>query len=171
MITLSGCDKTIPGAVMPIARLDAVGITLYGGTILPGSRPGHEGKEYLTQQSAFEAVGQLSAGVIDIEEFHAIECNACPGSGSCGGMFTANTMASCNEALGVSLLGTASAPAVSAGIEDGIKLNGIKARQCRDSVTALFAMLERGGASGVMPTGRTLLTMEVSGGGTGRMYV
>ena len=88
IITLSGCDKTIPGAVMPLARLDAVGLTLYGGTILPGSRPGKEGQEFLTQQSAFEAVGQLSAGTIDIEEFHAIECSACPGSGSCGGMFT-----------------------------------------------------------------------------------
>jgi dihydroxy-acid dehydratase len=97
---------------MPIARADAVGITLYGGTILPGSRPAYDEKthryppsisprEYLTQQSAFEAVGAYSGGLIDIEELHNIEEHATPCPGSCGGMFTANTMSAFNEAVGV----------------------------------------------------------------------
>jgi dihydroxy-acid dehydratase len=88
VITLSGCDKTIPAALMPIARNDLVGLTLYGGSILPGQ---HGGKD-LNIVSAFEGVGAHSAGKIDDQELHAIECYACPGAGSCGGMYTANTM-------------------------------------------------------------------------------
>ncbi len=132
---------------MPIARADAVGVTLYGGTILPGNRPGHDGtvhpREYLTQQSAFEAVGAYSGGLIDIEELHDIEEHATPCPGSCGGMFTANTMAAFNEAIGMSLPGSASAPAMSRK-SGGKTLAEIKAQQCKDHVDALFSMLESG---------------------------
>jgi len=108
VITLSGCDKTIPAALMPIARNDLVGLTLYGGSILPGE---YRGKA-LNIVSAFEAIGAHCAGKIDAEELHAIECRACPGAGSCAGMYTANTMASAIEALGMSLPGSASNLAV-----------------------------------------------------------
>lgn len=141
IFTLSGCDKTIPGALMPIARADALGVTLYGGTILPGCRPGRD--EYLTQQSAFEAVGAYSAGVIDIEELHAIEEHATPCAGSCGGMFTANTMAAFNEAVGMSLPGSASAPAMSRE-SGGMALHPEKKAQCLSHVDALFAMMAAG---------------------------
>ena len=104
VITLSGCDKTIPGALMPIARNNLIGLTLYGGSILPGE---YQGKA-LNIVSAFEAIGAHCAGKIDAEELHAIECRACPGAGSCAGMYTANTMASAIEALGMSLPGAAS---------------------------------------------------------------
>ena len=108
VITLSGCDKTIPGALMPIARNDLIGLTLYGGSILPGEYRG----QALNIVSAFEAIGAHCAGKIDAEELHAIECHACPGAGSCAGMYTANTMAAAIEALGMSLPGSSSNLAV-----------------------------------------------------------
>ncbi len=108
VITLSGCDKTIPGALMPIARNNLIGLTLYGGSILPGD---YHGKA-LNIVSAFEAIGAHCAGKIDEQELHAIECRACPGAGSCAGMYTANTMASAIEALGMSLPGASSNLAV-----------------------------------------------------------
>ena len=98
VITLSGCDKTIPAALMPIARNNLVGITLYGGSILPGLHGGEE----LNIISSFEAVGAHAAGRIDGDQLHQIECHACPGAGSCGGMYTANTMAAAIEAMGMS---------------------------------------------------------------------
>lgn len=107
VITLCGCDKTIPGALMPIARNDLIGITLYGGSIMPGNYKGRD----LNIVSAFEAIGQYSKGQIDYEEFMNIERNSCPGCGSCGGMYTANTMASSIEALGMSLPYSSSNPA------------------------------------------------------------
>src|SRR3989338_10369914 len=108
-IAFSGCDKTIPASLMPLARNNSIGITLYGGTILSGS---YKGKD-LNIVSIFEAVGALSAGKITQEEFHAIECKSCPCAGACGGMFTANTMAAALEALGMSVPGSASHPAMS----------------------------------------------------------
>ncbi len=99
MITIGGCDKNMPGALMALARLNIPGIFVYGGTI----KPGHLGDQDLTVVSAFEAVGQFSAGLIDRDQLTAIEKNACPGYGSCGGMFTANTMSSAIEAMGMSL--------------------------------------------------------------------
>ncbi len=99
VICIGGCDKNMPGAMIAMARLNIPGIFIYGGTI----KPGHlEGKD-LTVVSAFEAVGQYSGGTIDKNELTDIEKNACPGYGSCGGMFTANTMSSAFEALGMSL--------------------------------------------------------------------
>jgi len=108
VLTLSGCDKTIPAALMPIARNNLIGLTLYGGSILPGQHGGEE----LNIVSAFEGIGARAAGKIDDRQLHAIECHACPGAGSCGGMYTANTMAAAIEALGMSLPGSSSNMAV-----------------------------------------------------------
>ncbi|MHB8378722.1 MAG: dihydroxy-acid dehydratase [Acidimicrobiales bacterium] len=108
MVTLAGCDKSLPGMLMAAARLDVPSVFLYGGTILPG----HLNGEALDITSVFEAVGANAVGALSDEELRAIECAACPGEGSCAGMFTANTMASVGEALGMSLLGSACAPSV-----------------------------------------------------------
>lgn len=99
VLALGGCDKNMPGAMIAMARLDIPGIFVYGGTI----KPGHHDGEDLTVVSAFEAVGKHAAGAIDSDELAAIERRACPGAGSCGGMFTANTMSSAFEAMGMSL--------------------------------------------------------------------
>ena len=99
VLAIGGCDKNMPGAVLAIARMNIPAIFVYGGTIKPGK---HNGED-LTVVSAFEAVGQFSAGKIDQAELDAIEHKACPGAGSCGGMFTANTMSSAFEAMGISL--------------------------------------------------------------------
>ena len=99
VLAIGGCDKNMPGAMIAIARMNIPAIFVYGGTIKPGH---HDGKD-LTVVSAFEAVGEHSAGNIEDDELMAVERNACPGAGSCGGMFTANTMSSAFEALGMSL--------------------------------------------------------------------
>ncbi|NER29893.1 MAG: dihydroxy-acid dehydratase [Symploca sp. SIO1C4] len=99
VLAIGGCDKNMPGAMIAIARMNIPGIFVYGGTIKPGHHNGCD----LTVVSAFEAVGQHSAGKIDQEQLAAVERNACPGAGSCGGMFTANTMSSAFEAMGMSL--------------------------------------------------------------------
>jgi dihydroxy-acid dehydratase len=99
VLAIGGCDKNMPGAMIAMARLNIPSIFVYGGTI----KPGHYGGEDLTVVSAFEAVGQYSAGKIDETTLYGIERNACPGAGSCGGMFTANTMSSAFEAMGMSL--------------------------------------------------------------------
>ncbi len=99
LAAIGGCDKNMPGAMIAIARLDIPSIFVYGGTIKPGH---HNGKD-LTVVSAFEAVGEFIAGKIDEAELRAVEKNACPGAGSCGGMYTANTMSSVIEAMGMSL--------------------------------------------------------------------
>ena len=108
MVTLAGCDKSLPGMLMAAARLDVPSVFLYGGTILPGELDGRA----LDITSVFEAVGANAVGAISDDELRAIECAACPGEGSCAGMFTANTMASVGEALGMSLLGSASVPSI-----------------------------------------------------------
>lgn len=99
VLAVGGCDKNMPGAMIAIARMNIPAIFVYGGTIKPGRYNGRD----LTVVSAFEAVGQFSAGKIDQEELTAVENQACPGAGSCGGMFTANTMSSAFEAMGMSL--------------------------------------------------------------------
>jgi dihydroxy-acid dehydratase len=99
LLAVGGCDKNMPGAMIAIARMNIPAIFVYGGTIKPGH---HNGRD-LTVVSAFEAVGQFSAGKIDETELNAVEHKACPGAGSCGGMFTANTMSSAFEAMGMSL--------------------------------------------------------------------
>jgi dihydroxy-acid dehydratase len=99
VMAIGGCDKNMPGAMIGIARMNVPAIFVYGGTI----KPGHLDGEDLTIVSAFEAVGQRIAGTIDDERVHRVECAACPGAGSCGGMFTANSMSSAFEAMGMSL--------------------------------------------------------------------
>jgi dihydroxy-acid dehydratase len=99
VLAIGGCDKNMPGAMIAIARMNIPAIFVYGGTIKPGH---HDGRD-LTVVSSFEAVGQYSAGRIDDKELLEVERKACPGAGSCGGMFTANTMSSAFEALGMSL--------------------------------------------------------------------
>ena len=99
LLAIGGCDKNMPGAMIAIARLDVPAVFVYGGTIKPGR---HDGQD-LTIVSVFEAVGEYAAGRIPLETFRAIEQHACPGNGSCGGMYTANTMSSAIEALGLSL--------------------------------------------------------------------
>ncbi|RLB66343.1 MAG: dihydroxy-acid dehydratase [Deltaproteobacteria bacterium] len=136
VITLSGCDKTIPGALMPIARNNLIGLTLYGGSILPGE---YHGKA-LNIVSAFEAIGAHCAGKISAEELHAIECHSCPGAGSCAGMYTANTMASAIEALGMSLPGAASNLAV----DEGNEISAEKREDCVRAAQAVIALLQSG---------------------------
>jgi dihydroxy-acid dehydratase len=104
LVTFAGCDKSLPGMVMAAARLDVPSVFLYGGSILPGRHDGHD----ITIQDVFEAVGARGRGAIDDEELSAIERAACPSEGACAGMFTANTMASAVEALGLALLGSSS---------------------------------------------------------------
>jgi dihydroxy-acid dehydratase len=99
VLAIGGCDKNMPGAMIAIARMNIPAIFVYGGTIKPGKLDGED----LTVVSAFEAVGEYSAGKIDDNRLEAIERNACPGAGSCGGMFTANTMSSAFEVMGMSL--------------------------------------------------------------------
>ena len=108
LLTFAGCDKSLPGMLMAAARLNVPSVFLYGGSILPGQHNG----QALDIVSVFEAVGARAAGTIDQAELDAIERNACPTEGSCAGMFTANTMASVAEAIGMSLPGSSSAPAV-----------------------------------------------------------
>jgi dihydroxy-acid dehydratase len=108
MVLLAGCDKSLPGMLMAAARLDLAAAFLYGGTILPG----RVGDRDVTIQDAFEGVGACALGRMTRAELDAIERAACPSEGSCGGMFTANTMAAAAEALGMSLAGSASPPAV-----------------------------------------------------------
>src|SRR4051794_36345276 len=107
LITFAGCDKSLPGMLMAAARLNLPSVFLYGGSILPGEYKG----QALDIVSVFEAVGAHAAGTMSDEDLRGIECNACPSEGSCAGMFTANTMASVAEALGMSLPGSSSAPA------------------------------------------------------------
>lgn len=131
VLTIGGCDKNMPGCIMGMARVDAPGIFIYGGTILPGTGPDGEDIDIV---SIFEAVGQYQAGKLDEAGVHAIECNACPGAGSCGGMYTANTMASAIEAMGLSLPYSASNPAVTS----------LKDRECVEAGAALVRLVEKG---------------------------
>jgi len=119
LVAISGCDKTIPATVMALARLDLPSVMLYGGSIAPGRWHGRD----VTIQDVFEAVGACAAGRITEAELHEIECAACPGAGACGGQFTANTMATAFEAMGISPSGANGVPAM-----DGRKAD--EARRC-----------------------------------------
>ena len=124
MVTIAGCDKSLPGMLMASARINRPAIFLYGGSSLPGV---YKGKD-ISIVDVFEGIGAFEKGIISEEELYEIECNACPGQGSCAGMFTANTMASVGEAIGMSLPGTASIPAEdqrlrTAAKESGLQLN------------------------------------------------
>ena len=119
-VGLAGCDQSVPGLLMAAARLDLASVFVYNGSIMPGE---HNGKA-LDITSVFEAVGAHAAGMIDDQELHDIEVKACPGEGACGGMFTANTMSSIAEALGMSLPGSASPPAIDPRREVDARLAG-----------------------------------------------
>ena len=106
LVCLVGCDKTIPAAVMALARLDIPGLVFYNGSIAPGR---YEGRD-VTIQDVFEAVGARAAGTMTDEEVHALESVACPGAGACGGQFTANTMALVIDFLGISPRGLSRHP-------------------------------------------------------------
>jgi dihydroxy-acid dehydratase len=132
LVGIAGCDKSEPGMLMAMARLDLPAVYLYGGTILPGTYQGRD----VTIQDVFEAVGAHAKGTIDDEELKALERAACPTTGSCAGMYTANTMACVGEALGMSIPGSASPPAVDyrrevAAREAGIAATEVLARDLR----------------------------------------
>ena len=129
LITIPGCDKNMPGSIMAMGRLDRPSIMVYGGTIAPGHYKGQD----LNIVSAFEALGQKIAGNLSVEDFKGIIKNTCPGAGACGGMYTANTMASAIEALGMSLPYSSSNPAIS---EE-------KMQECRDAGKAIRILLEK----------------------------
>ncbi|GAA5416887.1 dihydroxy-acid dehydratase [Paraliobacillus ryukyuensis] len=124
-VAIGGCDKNIPGCMISIARSDVPAVFVYGGTIAPGYRNG----EKLDIVSVFEGVGKHNNNLISDEELHGIECHACPGAGACGGMYTANTMASAVEALGMSLPGSSSHPAESPDKYEDTRLAGEAAYQ------------------------------------------
>src|ERR1700691_1431876 len=140
LVTFAGCDKSLPGMLMAAARVNLPSIFLYGGSILPGRL----GNRALDIVSVFEAVGANAVGALSDEELSLIEHNACPTEGSCAGMFTANTMASVAEALGMSLPGSASAPAVDRRRDDAAFRSG----------QAVVALLE----AGIRP--RQIMTKE-----------
>jgi dihydroxy-acid dehydratase len=114
IVALVACDKTIPGAGMALLRLNVPGVILYGGSILPGRHRGHD----ITIQDVFEAIGANAAGKMSDDELLEIENHACPGAGACGGQFTANTMATVMELIGLSPMGTAAVPQVDIRKED-----------------------------------------------------
>ncbi len=107
LVAIGGCDKNMPGCLIAMGRLNVPAVFVYGGTIAPGDLHGQD----IDIVSAFEAVGQFNQGSINSEQLYDVECHACPGAGSCGGMYTANTMASAIEAMGMSLPGSSSNPA------------------------------------------------------------
>ena len=122
MVTIAGCDKSLPGMLMASARINRPAIFLYGGSSLPGV---YKGKD-ISIVDVFEGIGAFEKGLISKEELYEIECNACPGQGSCAGMFTANTMASVGEAIGMSLPGTASIPAEDQRLRKAAKESGLQ---------------------------------------------
>lgn len=130
LITVPGCDKNMPGSVMAMGRLNRPSIMLYGGTIAPGH---YKDEHHLNIVSAFEAVGRKIAGTLEEGDFKGIIKNSCPGAGACGGMYTANTMASAIEALGMSLPNSSSNPALS---ED-------KQKECAAAGAAIKLLLEK----------------------------
>ena len=131
LAAIGGCDKNMPGCMIAIGRLNVPAVFTYGGTIAPG-----KSKEWddLDIVSVFEAVGKFSAGTINKDKLKEIECHACPGAGSCGGMYTANTMASAIEAMGMSLPGSSSNPAESP----------LKLEDCRKAGEAVVELLRQG---------------------------
>ena len=148
VVALSGCDKTLPGTVMALARLDVPSLMLYGGSILPGRYQGRD----VTILDVFEAVGAHAAGRITTEQLREMEIAASPGAGACGGQFTANTMAMAFEALGISPIGTAMVPAVDASkaqvaFEAGRLVMDVLARGLRPSEIITHDSLENAIAS------------------------
>ena len=152
LVTIAGCDKNMPGCMMAIARLNVPSIFIYGGTIMPGQYQGND----VNIQDVFEAVGAYAKGSITRDELTALECVACPGEGSCAGLFTANTMSTAIEIMGMSLPGDASIPAIdprkvdearAAGsallrlLEEDVRPRDIMTRQAfENAITVVLAM-------------------------------
>jgi dihydroxy-acid dehydratase len=153
VVALSGCDKTIPGTVMALARLNRPGLMLYGGSIMPGRFRGRD----VTIQDVFEGVGAAAAGVISDEDLHELECAACPGAGACGGQFTANTMATAFEAMGISPMGSGTVPA----------LQGEKAHVARECGRLVMDLLDRDARPRDVITGASLRTATAMVAATG----
>lgn len=130
MVAIGGCDKNMPGCMIAIARLNVPAVFVYGGTIQPGKLADRD----LDIVSVFEAVGQFNKGDIDERELYNVECHACPGAGSCGGMYTANTMAAAIEAMGMSLPSSSSNPAIS----------NSKVDECYTAGEAVVELLRKG---------------------------
>ena len=122
MVTIAGCDKSLPGMLMAAARVNLPSIFLYGGSSLPGTFKGKD----ISIVDVFEGIGAFEKGTITKEDLYEIECAACPGVGSCAGMFTANTMASVGEAIGMSLPGTAAIPAEDMMLREAAKRTGLQ---------------------------------------------
>jgi dihydroxy-acid dehydratase len=120
MVSVAGCDKSLPGMLMSAARHNLPSVFLYGGASLPGNIDGRD----ISIVDVFEGIGALNEGLIDDDQLLALEQSACPGVGSCAGMFTANTMASVGEAIGMSLPGSASVPAIDSRLEDFARRSG-----------------------------------------------
>jgi dihydroxy-acid dehydratase len=139
VLAVGGCDKNMPGALIAIARLDIPSVFVYGGTIKPGKLDGED----LTIVSVFEAVGQYAAGRIPLETFRAVEQHACPGAGSCGGMYTANTMSSAIEALGLSLPGSSTMAAEDAEKRESSAASGAALLRCIETDLRPSAILTR----------------------------
>lgn len=129
VVAIGGCDKTTPGCLMAIARLNVPSVYIYGGTIQPGKLNGED----LDIVSSFEAVGQFQEGLIDEDRLYQVECHACPGAGACGGMYTANTMAAAVEALGMSIPGSSSTPAIA----------DYKQQECRQAGEMVIDLLRK----------------------------
>lgn len=129
LVAIGSCDKNTPGCLIAMARLNVPSIYVYGGTIQPGKLHGKD----IDIVSAFEAVGQHQAGNITDAELHEVECHACPGAGACGGMYTANTMAAAVEAMGMTLPGSSSTPAIA----------GAKEQECERAGDQVSVLLER----------------------------
>jgi len=129
LVGLAGCDKSLPGTLMALARLNLPGIFIYGGTILPGKFKGRD----VTIVDVYEGVGAHAAGKMTDAELYELECNACPSAGSCGGQFTANTMACVAEAMGMALPGSGSPPAVELSRDEFCKSAGRQVMQLLES--------------------------------------
>jgi dihydroxy-acid dehydratase len=144
IICLSGCDKTVPGVLMAIPRSNLIGLTVYSGAAQPGHHNKVRDGAGLDAADVMEAIGAYGTGQIDIEDLHTVECVALPGSGCCSAMFTANTMSSAVEAMGMSLPGSAAHPVVVPTTNASDRLNPEKIQDCEAAVKALFSMLRSG---------------------------
>ncbi|MDT7952121.1 MAG: dihydroxy-acid dehydratase [Acetobacteraceae bacterium] len=153
LVGLAGCDKSLPGMMMAMVRLNIPSVFMYGGSILPGT---YKGKD-VTVVDVFEAVGRHAAGTMSDEELHELECVACPSAGACGGQFTANTMATVSEAIGLALPGSAGSPAP---YED-------RDRWAVESGRAVMALIESGLRPRDIVTRKALENAAVVVGATG----
>ena len=156
LLTVAGCDKNMPGALMAMARLNLPAVFVYGGTILPGQYQGRD----INIQDMFEAVGAQAQGRLSLDELQAMERIACPGEGACAGLFTANTMASAIEALGMSIPGAASIPAVDPRTDENAHSAG-RTRRPRSSTISPVRTSSPDGRTFSRETTEALISMDL----------